>query len=117
MRSISALIAATFCALVLSGPAFGGGGKLDALGAKPADWLEFRTAFAAEDLWQDKVPKTKSGRAVSPLLKTEELEGPKAFAKGASAALRQGLTVLREWGEVADQAIEAERPIFDVARN
>ena len=117
MRSISALIAATFCALVFSGPAFAGGGKLDALAAKPADWLEFRTAFAAEDLWQDKVLKTKSGRAVSPLLKTEEFEGPKAFAKSASATLRQGLSVLREWGEVADQAIKGERPTFNVAGN
>jgi hypothetical protein len=117
MRSISALIAATFCALVLSGPAFAGGGKLDSLGSKPADWLEFRTAFAAEDLWQDKPHKIKSGRATSPVLETEDLHQPATIADTASAALQHGLSVLRQWGKAADRAVNGERSTFDVAGN
>jgi hypothetical protein len=117
MRSISALIAATFCALVLSGPAFAGGGKLDSLGSKPADWLEFRTAFAAEDLWQDKSHKIKSGRATSPVLETEDLHQPDTIANTASAALQQGLNALGKWGKAAEQMVNSDRSTFDVAGN
>ena len=117
MRSISALIAATFCALVLSGPAFAGGSKLDSPGPKTADWLEFRTAFAAEDLWQGNTTKTKSGRAVSPVFNTEELHLPATIADTASAALQQGLSVLRKWGKAADRIVNSDRSTFDVAGN
>lgn len=117
MRSISALIAATFCALVLSGPAVAGGSKLDSAGPKTADWLEFRTAFAAEDLWQGNTTKAKSGRAVSPISKTDEVHRPATIAETASAALQQGLSDLRQWGKAADRVVNSDRSTFDVAGN
>jgi hypothetical protein len=117
MRSISALIAAALCTLVLSGPAVAGGSKLDSAGPKTADWLEFRTAFAAEGLWQDQSLKTKAGRAVSPISKTDEVHRPATIAETASTALQQGLSILRQWGNAADRVVNGDRPTFDVAGN
>lgn len=51
MRTISVLIAATFCALALSGAAMARDSYRDHQPIPSPAWLEFRAAFAAEHLW------------------------------------------------------------------
>lgn len=116
MRTISALIAATFCALALSGSAFGVDRKQDQLSAQTPGWLEFRTAFAAQDLWPGKVFTTKSGRAQSPAQDDDTL-WLATLEDSATTAFQDGLEVLRNWGRVAERLLSNERTSFDVAGN
>lgn len=117
MRTISALIAATFCALALSVSAFAGDRDQSRVQAFAPGWLEFRTAFAAEDLWPEKMFTTKSGRAQSPVRQPKDVYWPEALQDTAAVAFRQGLDVLRNWGRAAEQVLTNERASFDVAGN
>ena len=116
MRTISVLIAATFCAFALSGSAFAVDRTQGSMSAPTPGWLEFRTAFAAERLWPGKVFTTKSGRAQSLALEHNAL-WPAALKDTASSALQHALDVLRNWRRAAERALTTERSSFDIAGN
>jgi hypothetical protein len=114
MRRISALIAATFCALALSGSAVAADRALTRPQAQ--GWLEFRTAFAAEKLWPDKTAKTKGGFAQSPMLQVTDRPWPEEL-KGAAGALQQGYDVLRNLSKSAQRISSNQGISYDVAGN
>jgi hypothetical protein len=114
MRTISALIAATFCALALSESAVAADRGL----ARPQaqGWLEFRTAFAAEKLWPDKTAKTKGGSAQSPTLQVTDRPWPEEL-EGAAGALQHRYDVLRNWSNSAQRILTNQGTSYDVAGN
>lgn len=116
MRTISSLIAATFCALALSGSPVAADRGLTGPKQPALDWLEFRTAFSAEDLWPNKTVKTKNRSAQSPAPEVTDGRWTEKLEEGV-AALQQGLDVLRNWGQSAQRILTNERTSYDVAGN
>jgi hypothetical protein len=116
MRTTSALTAATFCALALSGSVFALDRKEGPTSAPTPGWLEFRAAFAAEGLWPGKVFTTKFGHDQSPDEDGDTL-WPVALEDTANAARQRGPNVLRNWGRTAAWALTNERSSFNIAGN
>lgn len=114
MRTISALIAATFCALALSGPTWSADGKLDNSVTPSPGWLDVRTAVAAEDLWPRDAHAIKAGRA-KPTIPAAKPDKFAAIEDAAVAMVAMGLDVLRGWGKAADRFVEGGHPTLLVA--
>ena len=113
MRTISALIAATFCALALSTPAIAREGDRSHIQNSNPDWLEFRAAFAAEDLWPKKVGIRRADLVEAPVAKQKDADESVAAVNAISLAVMSGLDSLRQWGALA----KGKPTDFDVARN
>jgi hypothetical protein len=116
MRTISALIAASFCALALSGSAFAADRLKNPPLAVAPSWLELRTLAAVGELWPAKEATTKGGRAKSPSIAKANPLWPAELEDTASTTLQQGLAALRNWGRTALQVLDG-RISFDVAEN
>jgi hypothetical protein len=116
MRTISALIAATFCALALSGSAFAADRLKNPPLAVAPSWLELRTLAAVGDLWPAKEATAKGGRAKSPSVATGNPLWSAELEATASTRLQQGLAAVRSWGRTAQQVLDG-RISFDVAEN
>jgi hypothetical protein len=115
MRTISALSAATFCALALSGSAVAADRGLTRPQAQ--GWLEFGTAFAAEKLSPENAVKIKIGSAQSPTLQATARPWPMKLEEAAVGALQQGFDVLRNLGKSAQRILTNERTSYDIAGN
>lgn len=116
MRTISALIAATFCALALSGSAFAADRpKNPPLSAAPS-WLELRTLATVDDLCPPKEAILKGGRAKSPTVANANALLPEELEDTVRVALQQVIEVLRIWGRSAQHLVDG-RTSFDVAEN
>lgn len=108
MRTIQALIAATFCTLALSGGAWAQGPDT-AKGQTPR-WLEFRTAFAAEHSWRKRQTKLKAGLMAE--------TGSRASTSDVIArTYQQTSDFLYDWRKAAERAIDDQRRSFDHAEN
>ena len=107
MRTIPALIAATFCTLALSGGA--GAQDLNAINAKAPTWLESRTAFAAVHLWPKHQSKLKKANTpdINPLASIDDV-----IAQSVHAAS----DLLYDWRKAATRAVD-QRGTFELAEN
>jgi hypothetical protein len=104
--------------LALSAEAYGAGrGRIAQ--ATPPTWLEFRTAFAAEDLWPQQAAKLKSGSkgkvAAAGDPNTTSLH--QSQDSGFDRSFQNALVKLREWSGIAGQILDRSPATFDVARN
>lgn len=113
MRTISALIAATFCALALSTPTIARESDRSHIQNSNPDWLEFRAAFAAEDLWPKKVGIRRAALVEAPMAKHKDADESVAAVNAISSAVMSGLDSLRQWSALAKGRLID----FDMARN
>lgn len=110
MRTIAALIAATFCALALSGPTMARDPSTPT--ANP-EWLEFRAALAAEDLWAKKVGVRETELVKAQMDKRKNADVPVAAEHNISLEGQRVLDALRQWGTTANGMLKD----FDIAGN
>lgn len=108
MRTLTALVAATFCALALSGPTMAR--DLSMPTANPG-WLEFRAAFAAEDLWPKTVGVRKSELVKAPVGKREDEDG--TLAAERKVEVQRVFDAIRKWEATAKVMLKD----FDIAGN
>jgi len=115
MRTISALIAATICALVFTGPAFARDG--DHARAPASNWLASRTAFAAEDLWPKRVTASQPTHVVSPIRASKRAEEIVAAREEHATRVEQGFDFLRDWAIAAKAAQKHEWTSMGIGSN
>ena len=113
MRTISALIAATFCALALSTPAIARESDRSHIQNSNPDWVEFRAAFAAEDLWPKKVGIRRAALVEAPMAKHKDADESVAAVNAISSAVMSGPDSLRRWSAL----VKGRLIDFDMARN
>lgn len=108
MRTTPALIAATFCALALSGGAWAQGPN--AIKGQTPSWLEFRTAFAAEHFWPKRQSKLKSGMTV-------DVSSRASISDVIARSYQEASDFLYDWRKAATRAVPDQRRTFDLAEN
>ena len=76
-------------------------------------WLEFRAAFAAEDLWPKKVGVRKSELVKAPVDKREDEDGTVAAERKLSPEVQRVLDAIRKWKATAKVMLKD----FNIAGN
>ena len=113
MRTISALIAATYCALALSTSAIAKEGDRSPIQNSTSGWLEFRAVVAAEDLWPKKVGIRRAELVEAPMAQHKDADASVAAVDAIAPAIGSGLDSLGQWSALANWKVTD----FDVARN